>query len=142
MRILGTMGRITPHRPCPTHHLLCFFRLLPVLSMKTSRSLVSYPILLAALSVMAAGSFAPGCAATATRDSTGQYVDDSVITTRVKSALLGDERVKSFAVTVETMKRVVQLSGFVNTEEQKAAAGHDAEAVANVKSVQNNLIVK
>jgi osmotically-inducible protein OsmY len=83
-----------------------------------------------------------GCAATATHESTGQYVDDTVITTRVKSALVKDDVVKSFAVSVETVQGVVQLSGFVNTAEQKAAAGHDAAAVENVKSVRNDLIVK
>jgi osmotically-inducible protein OsmY len=98
--------------------------------------------LAALLAVLTIGSFAGGCAATATRDSTGQYVDDSVITTKVKSALLGDEAVKSFAVSVETVKGVVQLSGFVDNAEQRAAAGKDAALVVGVKSVENNLIVK
>ncbi len=89
-----------------------------------------------------AGALTGGCSATPTSDSTGQYVDDTVITTKVKSALLGDDVVKSFAVGVETMKGVVQLSGFVNTSAQRAAAGNDAAAVRGVKSVQNNLIVK
>ena len=86
--------------------------------------------------------FIVGCASTPTSESTGQYVDDAVITTRVKSALLGDDAVKSFAVGVETMKGVVQLSGFVNSSAQKSAAGRDAAAVPGVKSVKNNLIVK
>jgi len=110
--------------------------------MKTSRLLVKFTLLSAVLGSLALGAFATGCAATPTSDSTGQYVDDTVITSKVKSALLGDEAVKSFAVSVETVKRVVQLSGFVNTAEQKAAAGRDAEAVPNVVRVQNNLIVK
>jgi osmotically-inducible protein OsmY len=86
--------------------------------------------------------FTGGCAATRTSDSTGQYVDDTVITTKVKSALLGDDVVKSFDVGVETMKGVVQLSGFVNSSAQKSAAERDAAAVTGVKSVKNNLIVK
>jgi osmotically-inducible protein OsmY len=110
--------------------------------MKTnSTRRLSKPFLTAALALACVGFFA-GCAATPTSDSTGQYVDDSVITTRVKSALLGDERVKSFEVGVETMKGVVQLSGFVNSSDQKSAAGEDARAVTGVKSVRNNLIVK
>jgi osmotically-inducible protein OsmY len=88
------------------------------------------------------GGIAGGCAATSTRDSTGQYVDDTVITTKVKSALLGDKAVKSFEIKVVTFKKVVQLSGFVDTSEQKSAAGNDASAVAGVKDVENNLIVK
>jgi osmotically-inducible protein OsmY len=83
-----------------------------------------------------------GCASTRTRDSTGEYVDDTVITTKVKSALLRDDLVKSFAVSVETVKGVVQLSGFVNNATQKSAAGRDAAAVIGVSDVKNNLIVK
>lgn len=100
-----------------------------------------------ALLTAAAGLFAislvvGGCASTRTSDSTGQYVDDSVITAKVKSALLGDDLVKSFAVSVETTKGVVQLSGFVDTAVQKTAAGHDASNVPGVKTVRNDLIVK
>jgi len=69
-------------------------------------------------------------------------VDDTVITTKVKGALLGDDAVKSFAIKVETLKGVVQLSGFVDTTDQKLAAGRDAGAVKGVQDVANNLIVK
>ena len=110
--------------------------------MKISRLLSKFSVLSALVGALVLGALSTGCAGTATRDSTGEYVDDSVITSRVKSALLGDEAVKSFAVSVETVKRVVQLSGFVNTAEQKAAAGRDAAGVAHVRSVQNDLIVK
>jgi hyperosmotically inducible protein len=55
---------------------------------------------------------------------------------------MSDDAVKSFDVSVETVKGVVQLSGFVNTSAQKTAAGKDAEAVPGVKSVKNSLIVK
>ena len=98
--------------------------------------------LLAFAALLALGTFGGGCAATATSESTGQYVDDTVITTRVKTALLKDDAVKSFDVSVETLKGVVQLSGFVNTSAQRSAAGHDASSVDGVKSVRNNLIVK
>jgi hyperosmotically inducible protein len=60
----------------------------------------------------------------------------------VKSALLADDSVKSFEISVETFKGVVQLSGFVDTADQKSAAEHDAMAVAGVKDVKNNLTVK
>jgi hyperosmotically inducible periplasmic protein len=110
--------------------------------MKTYHQLSKLTSLLALSGALALGGLVGGCAATSTSDSTGQYVDDTVITTKVKSALLGDDAVKSLAVSVETVKGVVQLSGFVNTSEQKAAAGKDAAAVPGVKSVKNNLIVK
>jgi hyperosmotically inducible protein len=83
-----------------------------------------------------------GCAATQTHDSTGQYVDDTGITAKVKTALLKDDLVKSFEIKVETMKGVVQLSGFVDNATQKAAAGADASSVPGVSNVSNNLIVK
>jgi hypothetical protein len=111
-------------------------------TMKTSLSISKLAALLALTGGLALGALAGGCASTPTSDSTGQYVDDTVITTKVKSALLGDDAVKSFAVSVETAKGVVQLSGFVDTSAQRSAAGRDASAVLGVKSVQNNLIVK
>ncbi|OIQ98002.1 osmotically-inducible protein Y precursor [mine drainage metagenome] len=114
--------------------------------MKSSHTNSKFTLLLALTSTLALGAIAvganSGCVETRTTDSTGQYVDDSVITAKVKSALLGDNNVKSFAVSVETVKGVVQLSGFVNTQDQKDAAGKDARGVAGVKEVKNNLIVK
>jgi hyperosmotically inducible protein len=110
--------------------------------MKTFLRIAQSASLIALLGGLALSSLSTGCASTRTRDSTGEYVDDTAITTKVKSALLGDNAVKSFAVSVETVKGVVQLSGFVNTKAQKAAAGSDAAAVAGVKDVRNNLIVK
>jgi len=110
--------------------------------MKTIPSFSQLAALLALTGTLALGGLTGGCAATSTSDSTGQYVDDTVITTKVKSALLHDESVKSLAVSVETAKGVVQLSGFVNTAAQKSAAGEDAAAVKGVKSVRNDLIVK
>lgn len=101
-----------------------------------------FAALLAIVGALALGGLAGGCAATATTESTGQYVDDTVVTAKVKSALLGDDAVKSFAISVETLKGVVQLSGFVDTAAQKAAAAHAASAVPGVRSVKNSLIVK
>ena len=83
-----------------------------------------------------------GCAATPTSDSTGQYVDDTVITTKVKNALLADGAVKSTQISVQTVKGVVQLSGFVDNSDQRSAAKKDAEAIAGVKDVDNDIIVK
>jgi hyperosmotically inducible periplasmic protein len=110
--------------------------------METSPSLPRIAYLVALLGVLAAGALTGGCAATPTSDSTGQYVDDTAITTRVKTALLGDDAVKSFEIKVETVKGVVQLSGFVDNRDQKSAAGRDAKSIPNVKAVVNDLIVK
>jgi hyperosmotically inducible protein len=110
--------------------------------MKTSLHSSVFALLLALTGSFAIGSFTGGCKPTSTNDSPGQFVDDSVITTKVKSALLGDATVKSFEIKVETLKGVVQLSGFVDTSDQKSDAGKDASAVAGVTDVKNNLIVK
>ena len=82
------------------------------------------------------------CASTSTRSSTGEYIDDSVITTKVKSLIAADDFLKAFAVSVETYKGVVQLSGFVNSQEAVNRAGQFASGVNGVRSVKNNLIVK
>ena len=83
-----------------------------------------------------------GCASTATQESTGQMVDSSVITTNVKAALAGDDLGTLLNVEVETFRDTVQLSGFVDTEEEKAKAGEIATGVDGVMKVENNLIVK
>jgi hyperosmotically inducible protein len=106
--------------------------------MKTFIHSPAFALLLALTGVLVTG----GCAATPTSDSTGQYVDDTTITTKVKSALLGDDAVKSFEIGVETTKGVVQLSGFVDNSDQKSAAEKDASSVTGVKDVKNSLIVK
>ena len=83
-----------------------------------------------------------GCAGSRTRESTGQYVDDSTITTKVKTALLADKDVSGRQVEVETFKGVVQLSGFVDSSIQKQKAEQIARRTQGVKEVKNNLIVK
>ena len=82
------------------------------------------------------------CASTPTRESTGEYVDDSVITTKVKSLLAEDDFLKSFQISVETYQGTVQLSGFVNSQQAVDKAGQIAMSVKGVKSLKNNLIVK
>ena len=82
------------------------------------------------------------CASTRTRSSTGEYVDDSVITTKVKALLAKDDFLKSFQISVETYRGTVQLSGFVNSRQAVNKAGEIVRSVQGVKSVKNNLIVK
>ena len=82
------------------------------------------------------------CASTSKKESTGEYVDDSVITTKVKSQLAADDFLKSFQISVETFKGTVQLSGFVNTIKAVDKAVEIAHSVKGVKYVKNDLIVK
>ena len=83
-----------------------------------------------------------GCASTPTHQSTGEYVDDSVITTKIKALIAEDDFLKSFQISVETYQGTVQLSGFVNTQMAVDKAGRIALSVQGVKSIKNNLIVK
>ena len=83
-----------------------------------------------------------GCTTTPKHDSAGQYVDDSVITTRVKAAIFDEMALKTFQINVKTYQGTVQLSGFVDTAEQARMAGDIARRVENVKEVRNDLIVK
>jgi osmotically-inducible protein OsmY len=82
------------------------------------------------------------CAGTRTHESTGEFVDDSVITTKVKSLLADDDFLKSFAISVESFKGTVQLSGFVNSQKAVDKAGEIVRSVKGVRSIKNNLIVK
>ena len=82
------------------------------------------------------------CAATRTQESAGEYVDDSVITTKVKSLLAADDFLKSFQIGVESFKGEVQLSGFVNSQTAVNKAVEITRSVKGVRSVKNNLIVK
>ena len=82
------------------------------------------------------------CASTSKQSSTGEYVDDSVITTKVKSLLAADDFLKSFEISVETFKGTVQLSGFVSSQQAVDKAVEIARSVKGVKSVKNDLIAK
>ncbi len=83
-----------------------------------------------------------GCASTTTREGTGEYFDDSVITTKVKAGIFGDESLKSAEINVETFKGVVQLSGFVNSQDDINRAVEVAGKVKGVISVKNDMRVK
>ena len=83
-----------------------------------------------------------GCASTPTHESTGQYIDDSVVTTSVKAAILNEPTLKVSEINVETYKGAVQLSGFVRSEENIATAMRVARGVDGVKSVKNDMRLK
>jgi osmotically-inducible protein OsmY len=105
--------------------------------MKNIIRIFSVAFLLSGLALLSTG-----CAGTATRASTGEMIDDSVITAKVKTELIRDEFVKARDVNVDTFRGTVQLSGFVERDEQKARAGEIAAAVTGVQNVVNNITVK
>ncbi len=80
-----------------------------------------------------------GCAGSDTRSSTGEYVDDVAITTRVKAAILNDPGLRSSEISVETFRNVVQLSGFVSSQAEINAAVELTRTVAGVQSVRNDM---
>lgn len=83
-----------------------------------------------------------GCASTAKQSSPGDYVDDTVITTKVKAAIFDEPSLKVLQISVETLKGEVQLSGFVDSAQNVTIAGQIARGVPGVKGVRNDLIVK
>lgn len=83
-----------------------------------------------------------GCAATPTQESTGQYIDDTVITASVKAAILNEPTLKVAEINVETFKGAVQLSGFVQSADNIPNAMRVARNVRGVQSVKNDMRVK
>ncbi|MEJ2507994.1 MAG: BON domain-containing protein [Gammaproteobacteria bacterium] len=95
----------------------------------------------AALSALL-GLSAVACTSTPTQESTGQYIDSSVITSKVKTKLFEDSVTTGFDISVKTYKGVVQLSGFVDNASQKRRAEALARSVAGVRDVKNDLVIK
>lgn len=85
---------------------------------------------------------AVGCASTSTKEGTGEYVDDTVITSKVKSAILDEPTLKVAEINVETFKGIVQLSGFVASPASVTKAAEVAHSVGGVKSVKNDIRIK
>jgi osmotically-inducible protein OsmY len=83
-----------------------------------------------------------GCAPTPTKEGTGEYVDDTVITTKVKAAILNEPSLKSAEINVETFKGTVQLAGFVKQQADISKAVEVARSVKGVKSVKNDMRLK
>lgn len=85
---------------------------------------------------------AMGCGSTQKQEGTGEYLDDTVITTKVKAAILNEPTLKSAEINVETFKGVVQLSGFVSSSAGISKAIEVTQGVAGVKSVKNSMQLK
>jgi osmotically-inducible protein OsmY len=104
--------------------------------MITSYKRVPLALAAAALTVLM------GCAATSKSEGTGQYIDDSVITTKTKSAIFNDPSLKASEINVETYKGRVQLSGFVKSQADINQAVELAKGIAGVTSVKNDMRLK
>jgi len=104
--------------------------------MKTTKMLVNGFLLVMLIAAFSA------CGSTSKQTTPGEYVDDSVITTKIKSLLAEDDFLRSFQIGVETRKGIVQLSGFVNSKQAVDKAGQIARSVKGVTSVKNDLILK
>ena len=83
-----------------------------------------------------------GCASTAKKEGTGEYIDDSVITTKVKAAIFNEPSLKSTEINVETFKGEVQLSGFVSSQADISKAVEIARSVKGVTSIKNDMRLK
>jgi len=92
--------------------------------------------------VIVASAFITGCASTSKQEGTGEYIDDTVITTKVKTAMISESSLKASEINVETFKGVVQLSGFVNSQADIDLAVRVAKGIGGVKSVKNDMRVK
>lgn len=83
-----------------------------------------------------------GCASTQKKEGTGEYVDDTIITTKVKAAILNEPTLKVAEINVETFKGTVQLSGFVNSQQDITKAVSVARGVKGVQAVKNDMRLK
>lgn len=111
--------------------------------MKTNTSLSkTFALLLCATAATPLVSNHAVAADSATRETTGQYIDDSAITAKVKAAFVKDEVVRARDIRVATYHGTVQISGFVNTAEEKTRAETLAHGVAGVRAVENNITIK
>ena len=95
-----------------------------------------------AVLIAASALFAAGCGSTSSQSSTGEYIDDSTITTKVKTAIFNEPSLKVLQINVETYKAVVQLSGFASSSADISTASKVAESITGVKSVKNDMRLK
>ena len=94
------------------------------------------------LSIVSIAALAAGCAASPAHESTGEYLDDATITTKVKTELLTAKDLSSLEIRVQTRNGEVQLGGYAPSEAEKERAAQIASAVAGVKEVHNDIQVR
>lgn len=80
-----------------------------------------------------------GCTSTTKQEGAGEYIDDSIVTTKVKTAILNEPSLKVNEINVETFKGIAQLSGFVNTQTAVNKAAEEARSVVGVKFIKNDI---
>lgn len=99
------------------------------------------PLILAVASTVTLLS-ATGCAVTRDQETVGAYIDDATLTTRVKSKFAADQTVSAMSISVETLKGVVQLSGFAKNQDERSTAERLARETSGVKAVRNDIVVR
>ena len=104
--------------------------------MKKRNIVIQFFLLLMVIAVIAAWT------SIRTHESAGEYVNDSVITTKVKSLLAADDFLKSFQISAKTYQGTIQLSGYVNSHKAVNKADEIVKSVKGVTGINNNLIVK
>lgn len=95
-----------------------------------------------ALFAVAVGIALPACSAIDGRQTPGQYVDDAGIATKVRTAIVADQQLKLRQIDVNVMDKVVQLSGFVDSAQEKTRAADVARGIDGVRSVKNDIVVR
>ena len=98
-------------------------------------------VLIASMLALAGLASVSGCAVTSGQSSVGNYVDDATITARVKTRFAEDQQVSAMRISVETLKGVVELSGFATSTAERNRAGDIARAVPGVQEVRNSIVV-
>jgi hypothetical protein len=119
----------------PFRVLFYCFNSLEILTMKQVNGISAFLIAILFTAIA-------GCASTSTTEGTGEYIDDSVITTKVKAAILQDPSLKVAEINVETFKGIVQLSGFVKSKADISQAVAVARGISGVTSVKNDIRLK
>lgn len=104
-----------------------------------SRTNILYSVFLV---LILSSTMLPGCSSTNKHSSTGEFIDDSAITTKIKAKLLDDELVRGTAISVETLKGVVLLSGFAKSQQEKSQAENIAKKVHGVHEVRNQIVLR
>ncbi len=100
------------------------------------------PTLLLAFATAIAALSTTGCAVTRDQETVGAYIDDATLTTRVKGKFAADPTVSAMAISVETMKGVVQLSGFAKSNDERAMAEKLARETSGVRAVRNDIAIR
>lgn len=101
-----------------------------------------FPALLLATATALTALTTSGCAVTRNQETVGEYVDDATLTTRVKAKFAADTTVSAMAIGVETLKGVVQLSGFAKTADERAMAERLARSTSGVRAVTNDIVIR